>query len=37
MGDYSNLTNCQSTENEGEGEVGGGGYKNTTEPYGRIR
>ena len=36
MGDYSNLTNCQSTENEGEGEVGGG-YKNTTEPYGRIR
>ena len=36
MGDYSNLTNCQSTDNEGEREVGGG-YKNTTEPYGRIR
>ena len=34
MGDYSNLTNCQSTDNEGEV---GGGYKNTTEPYGRIR
>lgn len=25
MSDYSNLTNCQSTDNEGEGEVGGGG------------
>lgn len=36
MSDYSNLTNCQSTDNEGEGGVGGG-YKNTTEPYGRIR
>lgn len=27
MGDYSNLTNCQSTDNEGEGGLGGGVIK----------
>ena len=37
MSDYSNLTNCQSTDNEGEGGGLGRGHKNTTEPYGRIR